>query len=88
MIRILCIRHLSESRLLIGALHKRSKFANVCHENAKPFVVTTYEQNRSVYSRQTVLKNQIFSLFPIVKMNANYADILIDFNAFSCLQDI
>ena len=27
------------------------------------------------YSSQRFLKNQIFSLFPIVEMNANYAEI-------------
>ena len=28
-----------------------------------------------IYSSHCFLKNQIFSLFPIVKMNANYAEI-------------
>ena len=53
----------------------QSKFANFCHEfNAKPFVVTTYVQNSSslIIGFQN---NQIFLLFPIVKMNANYAEI-------------
>ena len=40
----LCFRHLSESRVLLGALH-RSKFANFCNDvMQKPFVVTTYAQ--------------------------------------------
>ena len=30
---------------------------------------------KKFYSSHWVLKNQIFSLFPIVKMNANYAEI-------------
>ena len=30
---------------------------------------------KQFYSSQWFLKNQIFSLFPIVKMNANYAEI-------------
>ena len=29
---LLCFRHLSESRFLLGALHRRSKFANFCHD--------------------------------------------------------
>ena len=29
---LLCFRHLSESCFLLGALHKRSKFANFCHD--------------------------------------------------------
>ena len=28
----LCFRHLSESRFLLDALHRRSKFANFCHD--------------------------------------------------------
>ena len=40
----------------------------------KPFIVTTYVQKVLFYSLD--LKNpQIFSLFPIVKMNANFAEI-------------
>ena len=30
---------------------------------------------KKFYSSQWFLKNQIFSLFPIVKMNENYAEI-------------
>ena len=30
--------------------------------------------HKKFYSSQWFLKNQIFSLFPIVKMNANYAE--------------
>ena len=29
---LLCFRHLSESRFLLDALHRRSKFANFCHD--------------------------------------------------------
>ena len=29
---VLCFRHLSESRILLDALHIRSKFANFCHD--------------------------------------------------------
>ena len=42
---LLCFRYLSEGRFLLGALHRRSKFANFF--NAKPFVVTTYAQKVS-----------------------------------------
>ena len=31
--------------------------------------------HKKFYSSQWFLKNQIFSLFPIVKMNANYEEI-------------
>ena len=31
--------------------------------------------HKKFYPSQWFLKNQIFSLFPIVKMNANYAEI-------------
>ena len=31
--------------------------------------------HKKVYYSHWFLKNQIFSLFPIVKMNANYAEI-------------
>ena len=30
--QLLCFRHLSESRFLLDALHRRSKFANFCHD--------------------------------------------------------
>ena len=30
--RVLCFRHLSESRFLHDALYRRSKFANFCHD--------------------------------------------------------
>ena len=40
--------------------------------NAKPFVVTTDAQ---IFLFNSLVKNQIFSLFPIVKMNANCAEI-------------
>ena len=30
--RLLCFRHLSESHFLLGALNRRSKFANFCHD--------------------------------------------------------
>ena len=29
---LLCFRHISESRFLLGDLHRRSKFANFCHD--------------------------------------------------------
>ena len=29
---LLCFRHFSESRFLLDALHRRSKFANFCHD--------------------------------------------------------
>ena len=29
---LLCFRHLSKSRFLLGALIRRSKFANFCHD--------------------------------------------------------
>ena len=29
---LLCFRHLSESRFLLNALHRRSKFSNFCHD--------------------------------------------------------
>ena len=29
---LLCFRHLSESRFLLGALNRSSKFANFCHD--------------------------------------------------------
>ena len=29
---LLCFRHLSESRFLLDALHRRSKLANFCHD--------------------------------------------------------
>ena len=42
---LLCFQQHSESCFLLGALHRRSKFANICQWfNAKPFVVTTYAQ--------------------------------------------
>ena len=31
--------------------------------------------HKKFYSSHWFLKNQVFSLFPIVKMNANYAEI-------------
>ena len=31
-VKLLCFRHLSESRFLLGALHRRNKFANICHD--------------------------------------------------------
>ena len=31
--------------------------------------------HKTFYSSHLILKNQIFSLFPIVKMNANFAEI-------------
>ena len=88
---LLCFRHLSESRFvfvfvffffLLGALHRskfgalhRSKFASFLSRfNAKPLVVTNFA--KKFYSSQCLFfKNQIFSLFPIVKMNANYSEI-------------
>ena len=39
----------------------------------KPFVVTTYEK-KTFYSSYCILRTEIFSFFPIVKMNANYAE--------------
>ena len=30
-VQLLCFQHLSESHFLLGALHRRSKFANFCH---------------------------------------------------------
>ena len=30
--KLLCFRHLSESRFLLGALNRRNKFANFCHD--------------------------------------------------------
>ena len=42
--------------------------------NTKPFVVTIYAQN-CLFKPLVFKKYQIFSLFPIVKMNANYEEI-------------
>ena len=59
---------------LLGALH-RSKFASFLSRfNAKPLVVTNYAKS-FILVNVCFLKNQIFSLFPIVKMNANYSEI-------------
>ena len=32
MSKLLCFQHLSESRFLLDALHRRNKFANFCHD--------------------------------------------------------
>ena len=64
-------RHLPESFFffffLLGALH--SKFANFCHDYLSCIC------SKKFYSGHWILKNQTFSLFPIVKMNTNYAEI-------------
>ena len=39
------------------------------------FTQIVLPMHKKFYSIQWFLKNQIFSLFPIVKMNANYAEI-------------
>ena len=31
-LNLLCFRYISESRFLFGALHRRSKLANFCHD--------------------------------------------------------
>ena len=67
---LLCFRHLSESRFLLGALHKRSKFANFYHDLMQT-TCRSYLCTKS--SIHWILKNRIFSLFPIVKMSANLA---------------
>ena len=53
----------------LGALHRRIKFSNFFMIKCK----TTHAQN--VLFQHWVLINQIFSLVPIVKRNANYAEI-------------
>ena len=59
---LLCFQHLSESRFFLEALHRRSEFANFCHDfNAKPIVVIFYP--KKFYSSDSFLKEQIFSHF-------------------------
>ena len=60
--------------LPLGALHRRSKFANFCHDLIKT-ICRNYLSTKNVCSSHWCLKNQIYSPFPIVKMNANYAEI-------------
>ena len=43
------------------------------HKHVKPFAVIS--MHKKFYSSHWFLKNQIFSLFPMVKMNVNYAEI-------------
>ena len=56
-----------KSFFLLGALH--SKFANFCHDYLSCIC------SKKFYSSHWILKNQTFSLFPIVKMNTNYTEI-------------
>ena len=71
----------SECRFWLGALYRRSKFANVCHDlmDGHSFVVTSYAQTVFFlvvfFFCLYFFKYQIFTLFPIVKMNANYEEI-------------
>ena len=69
---LMCFRHLSESRFLIGALRRGSKFVNFCYShkgelNAKPFASDHNLCTKKVSFLSLIFKNQIFSLFPIVK---------------------
>ena len=57
---------------LLGDLH-RSNFANFCH-NLKQNHLSYLPMHKMFYFSHW-LKNQIFSLFLIVKMNANYEEI-------------
>ena len=59
---------------LHGTLHKRSKFANFCH-NLMQNHLSLLPIHKKFYSIHWILKNQIFSLFPIVKMKANFTEI-------------
>ena len=74
LIRLLCFRHLSESRFLLDALNRRSKFANFCHDLMQNHL-SQLPMYKIFYSSHWFLKSQIFSLFPIVKMKPNHAEI-------------
>ena len=73
-IRLLCFRRLSESRFLLDALHRRSKFANFCHDLMQNRL-SKLPVYKKFYSSYWFLTNQIFSLFPFVKMKPNHAEI-------------
>ena len=53
-------------------LHKR--FANFCND-LKQHNLLKLPMHKTFYSRHGFFKNQIFSLFPILKMNTNHAEI-------------
>ena len=69
-----CAFNIFQSRFLLGALHRRSKFANFFH-NLMQNHLSLLPMHIKFYSSQWCLKNKIFLFFPIVKMNANYAEI-------------
>ena len=53
--------------------HRRSKFANVCYDLMQNHL-SYLLMHKKLYSSHCFLKTQMFSLFRIVKMNANYAE--------------
>ena len=74
---LLSFRHLSESRILIGALHRSSEFANFCHSLMQNHLskLLVLKKTPTFIVVIGLKKTQIFSLFPTVKMNANNAEI-------------
>ena len=74
--QLLCFRHLSESRFLLGAVHRRSEFASFCHDLMQNHLSKLHvPMHKQSYSSHFLKRNKTFSLFLIVKMNANYAEI-------------
>ena len=59
----------------LGALHRRSEFANFCHNFIQNHLSKLVPMYKYFYSSHWFLNNQMFLLFPIVETNANYAEI-------------
>ena len=72
--RLLCFQHLPESRFLLGALHRRSKFAKCCPDLMKNHVVTIYAQ-KVLFLSFVFKKIKYYHFFPIAEMNANCAEM-------------
>ena len=63
--------------VLLGTLHRRSKFANFCHDLMQNHL-SLLPMHKKFYSNHWFSnKSNIFTFSHIVKMNANYAERLL-----------
>ena len=73
-IKLLCFRHLSEGLFFLpGALRRRRKFANLCHDLIQNLCRNYICTNSFILFIS--FENSNSCTFSIVKMTANYAEI-------------
>ena len=71
---LLCFRQLSKSLFLLGALLRRSKFANVRHDLMQNYLSSPLTKSFILFAVFFLFKKKL-SLFPIVKKNAIHAGL-------------